>query len=91
MTKHETYEAGLKLIGVYFVISGISILAMSILGLFQYASTAGLFDARVFKIILQSLLHPGTQIILGAVLIKKTDSIIEKLNRQNVSEQKNGH
>lgn len=85
MTKQETYEAGLKLIGIYFIVSGISILAMVIVDLFKYAYLA--IDARIFKTILQSLLHPGVQIILGAILINKANSIADLLNGQKTANQ----
>ena len=81
MTKQEAYEAGLKLIGVYFIVSGISTLAMSILGLCHYVNAARTIDGPVFKIILQSLLHPGIQLTLATILLKKTNSIVDKLNR----------
>lgn len=79
MTKQEAYEAGLKLLGIYFTISGIAILATTLVGLLQYRSTAGAIDARIFKSLLYSFFHPGTQIILGMILIRKTNSIVDKL------------
>ena len=81
MTKRETYEAGLKLLGVYFTITGIAILSTTLVGLLQYSSTAGSIDARIFKSLLYSFFHPGVQIILGVILIKKTNEIVDKLNR----------
>jgi hypothetical protein len=78
MTKNETCEIGLKLIGVYFAVLAINSTAIFINSLISMAMSHGT-PAQFTKTIIYGLLQPGVQIVCALILINKSESITGKL------------
>ncbi|VGO11889.1 hypothetical protein PDESU_00437 [Pontiella desulfatans] len=76
MTKQETYEVGLKLLGVYILVKALSIVALTVINLAKLS-----FESHLFSTALYSLLHPAIQLGFGVFLVKKTKLIVSKLDK----------
>lgn len=83
MTKHDIYEIGLKLLGIYFIAGSIhsaGLLGMQIVHQIP-AFSSGSIPLGLFKVIIIGVLHPGLQIAVGIFLIKKNKWITSKLDK----------
>ena len=83
MTKHDIYEIGLKLLGIYFIANSIYSIGMFGIQIVQQMPvfSSGNIPSGFFNTILYGLLHPGLQIAVGIFLIKKTKWITNKLDK----------
>lgn len=80
MTKEDAYEVGLKVMGIYFSLSGIIALITSLVWLLKYLAPNYSIDTLSLRNLLFGLIGPIAQLALGILLLRKTGFIIAKVS-----------